>query len=190
MFFDSLPPEIISAKMYTGAGPDSMFAAAAEWENTCYAMRDTVGPLAAAVAVLQEQWLGASAIGMAEAAAPYRQWLDVLCWQIYRTAEQAYRLVEAYSDARQMVVSPEAIAWNRTQFQALIAADMFGENASAIAAVENQYHRFWAWNVKVMEAYAAAVADRLSKITPWPEPPEITSEVRVALGGVAVRNGC
>lgn len=41
---------------------------------------------------------------MAEVTEPYRPLLDLLYWQVYRTAEQAYRLVEVYGDVHQMVV--------------------------------------------------------------------------------------
>ena len=183
--FGALPPEINSANMYSGAGPDSMFAVAAEWENMSYAMGGMPRQFAEAVAVLQERWLSPSAIRVAEAAAPYRKWLNALCQQIHRTAEQAYRLVEAHSDAREMMVPPDAIARNRARLQTLIADNVFGIHAGAIAVLEEQYQRFWVWDVAVMEAYAVRVLHTLSEMTPWQAPPEITSELEMAPGSVA-----
>ena len=188
-YFAALPPEINSAIMFAGAGSDSMFAVAAEWEDMSYAMGEMARLFAQTVAVLQEPWLGPSATRMAEAAASYQKWLDALRRQIHWTAEQAYRLVEAYRYARRRMVPLEMIANNRARVRALILNNAFGVHTAAIVALEEQYQGFWAWDVRVLEVYAATVLETLSEMPPWQQPPAITNDAVVAPGSVATAYG-
>ncbi|MCV7340922.1 PPE family protein [Mycobacterium haemophilum] len=174
MYFGALPPEIISGKMYAGAGHDSIYAAARQWKQLFNEMASAPKLFGEALTKLNAQWSGPSAIRMAEAAALYQEWLYTFVHDIYRTATQAFRLVGAYADARKAVVSPAVIAYNRTRVHELIQSDLFGENTVAIAALEAQYQQFWARDAKAMDTYAANVLDTLSTMTPWPKPPEIT----------------
>lgn len=171
----ALPPEINSANIYAGPGPDSMLAAAVKWRNILPEMYYASESFRQILEKLQEQWASPSATQVANAAMAFQRWLVALAQHIDRTSNLAFRLVDAYHHAHEMTVHPNAIAWNRVQLQQLMVTDLFGENAAAIAALEEQYQRFWVVDVEVIETYANEVRKALSRLTPWKPPPPITN---------------
>lgn len=174
MVFGALPPEINSARMYTGPGAEPLLAAAGNWAELAtelqYAAAEyrsiieglTVGP-----------WAGPSSIKMAAAAAPYVAWIVAASAQAEQTAIQAHAAVAAYEAAFTATVPPPVIAANRSLLMALIATNIFGQNAAAIAAVEANYLQMWAQDAAAMYGYAAASATA-SQLTPFTTPPQTT----------------
>lgn len=178
--FAALPPETNSAYLYDGAGPKTLYAAAEEWkEYTFTAMSCTLTSFDRAVGSLQGEWSGPSALRMAEAAASYRTWMTAFILNIRSTGTQASRLMDAYSGAKDAMVHPDEIAWNRYRVAELRHHGMFGEYAEKIAELEEEYQQLWVKAAKVMETYAVTVLDELSQLTAWEQPPEIADEVGV-----------
>lgn len=69
--FAALPPEINSARMYTGAGAAPMLAAASAWKGLAAELRATALSYASVLAALtSEEWYGPASASMAAAAAP------------------------------------------------------------------------------------------------------------------------
>lgn len=178
--FEALPPETNSDNMYTGAGPNKLFAAAEGWQYMSTAMCSTYASLTRLVKVLQEHWQGPSEIRMAEAVVPYQKWLETFTLQIRRTSEQVFRLLKAYENAHEKMIHPDEIAWNRYYAAVLRYDDMAGEYAEEIAKLDAEYEGFWAEDAAQMWIYAQEVLDALSKLTPWPQPPEIISGAKVS----------
>lgn len=186
MDFGALPPEINSARIYTGPGPGPMLAAAAAWDAlaeqlyfaaiACHSIVEalTTGP-----------WLGAASTSMAAATAPYVAWMTSTATQAEKTAAQARMAATAYETALSMTVPPPLIAANRAQLLALIATNVLGQITPAIAATEADYAQMWAQDAATMYAYAgnSAIAATLTPFTspqPGTNPAGLAGQLAVA----------
>jgi PPE-repeat protein len=173
--FSSLPPEINSARMYSGAGSASMQAAGAAWNQLAAEMRSAAASYSSVVSGLTDgSWLGPASASMADAAAPYAAWMHTTAAQAEQTAAQARAAATAYEAAFSTTVPPAAIATNRAQLTSLIANNVLGQNAPAIAATEAQYGDMWAQDAAAMYGYAGAAATA-SALAPFSEPPPTTN---------------
>ncbi len=184
--FALLPPEINSARMYSGPGSGPMLAAASAWKGLAAELRSTALSYNAVLSALtSEEWHGPAASSMAAAAGPYVAWMDTTAAQAEQTAAQAEAAAAAHDVAFNATVSPAVIAANRVQLMALIASNIVGQNTPAIAATEAQYAEMWAQDAAAMYAYAAssAVAARL---TPFSEPAQNTNPVGLSAQSAAV----
>ncbi|MDP7732167.1 PPE family protein [Mycobacterium sp. TY813] len=171
MDFGALPPEINSARMYTGPGAGSMVTAAAAWD--CLA--DEISLVAdshsrAVSGLLAGPWQGAGAQSMAATATTYAAWLNATAAQVHQTAGQARAAVSAYETAYAMTVPPAVIAANRALLAALVATNVLGQNAAAISAAEIEYCEMWAQDATAMYGYAAA-SSAAATLTPFAPPP-------------------
>ena len=81
MNFTVLPPEINSARMYSGAGPAPMLAAAAAWDGLAADLHASVASFESVTSGLTASWQGAASAAMTAAAAPYLGWLSVAARQ-------------------------------------------------------------------------------------------------------------
>jgi PPE-repeat protein len=172
MDFGALPPEINSARMYSGPGPATMLAAATAWEHLATELHSAASYYRSAVSELTNgPWQGPSSVLMAGAAAPQIGWLTATGAQAEQTAVQARAAVSAYEMAFAMTVPPPVIAANRAQLMTLVATNLLGQNTAAIAATEALYAEMWAQDATTMYGYAgtSAVAARLSPFTESPQ---------------------
>jgi PPE-repeat protein len=175
MDFALLPPEINSARMYTGPGSGPMLAAAAAWDGLAAELRFTASSYQSVIAGLTAgPWLGSSSVSMAAAAAPYVAWMTTTAAQAEQTADQAQGAAAAYETAFAETVPPPVIAANRTLLMALVATNIFGQNTPAIATTEGQYAEMWAQDAAAMYGYAGASASATT-IAPFSSPAQTTS---------------
>lgn len=175
MDFAALPPEVNSGRMYAGPGPGSLLAAATAWDALAAELGSTAASYQSAVSELTGgPWKGPSSNSMAVAAAPYVQWLTTTAAQAEQTATQAKAAATAYESAFTMTVPPPVIATNRSLLAALIATNIVGQNAAAIAAAEADYAEMWAQDAAAMYGYAGSAA-AASTLTPFPPPPVTTN---------------
>ncbi|OBK85473.1 PPE family protein [Mycolicibacter sinensis] len=173
MDFGAFPPEINSARIYTGPGSGPMMAAAGAWDKMA-------AELAAAEAAYQsvinglvsEGWMGPASNAMAAAAAPYAAWMGTTTIQAEQAAAQAKAAAAAFDAAYAMTVPPPLIVANRSQLATLVATNFLGQNAAAIAATEAHYGQMWAQDAAAMYGYAAASA-AATKVTPFSSPREV-----------------
>ncbi|WP_420110381.1 PPE family protein [Mycolicibacter arupensis] len=173
MDFGALPPEINSARIYTGPGSGPMMAAAGAWDKlAAELMSAEVGYQAIVNGLVGEGWMGPASNAMAAAAAPYAVWMGVTAAQLEQAASQARAAAAAFDTAYAMTVPPPLIAANRAQLAALVASNFLGLNAAAIAATEAQYGQMWAQDAAAMYGYAAASA-AATTVTPFSSPREI-----------------
>jgi len=166
--FAALPPEINSARMYSGPGSAPMLAAAAAWNTMAAEMRSAAASYGSVLSELTgESWFGPSSMSMSAAAAPYLEWLSTTAIQAEQAGAQANAAATAYESAFAMTVAPAVIAANRTQLATLVATNVFGQNTPAIAATEAQYAEMWAQDAAAMNGYAGAsnVASELTAFT-------------------------
>ncbi|WP_245847419.1 PPE family protein [Mycobacterium szulgai] len=168
--FAALPPEINSARMYAGVGAAPLAAAAQAWDGLAAELGSAAELYAMVVAELvTRQWVGPSAVSMAEAAASYLSWLNATAGLAAQTAGQLRSAVAAYEAAYVATVPPAEIEVNRALLAALVATNVFGQNSSAIAATETQYGQMWAQDGAAMYSYAGASA-AATTLTPFTAP--------------------
>jgi PPE-repeat protein len=172
MDFAFLPPEINSGRMYDGPGAGSMLAAAAAWDGLAAELQSTATSYGSVISELTAgPWLGAASAAMTAAAAPYLAWMRSTATQAEQTAIQAKAAAAAYEVTFAAMVPPPVIEANRALLQALVATNLFGQNAPAIAATETLYAEMWAQDATAMYGYAgtSASATTLTPFTPAPQ---------------------
>lgn len=187
MDFAALPPEVNSARMYTGPGTGPMLAAASAWDALAAELQATAAAYRSTIAELTGgPWLGASAAGMVAATGPYVDWIASAASQAEHTALQARTAAAAYETAFAMTVPPAVVAANRTLLAALVATNVLGQNTAAIAATEIQYAQMWAQDATAMYGYAGSSAAAAATLTPFTTPPPTTNPAGNAQQGAAV----
>ena len=100
LYFAALPPEVNSAKMYTGPGSGPMLAAAASWNTLATEMRSAAIDYDSVLTQLSSgAWHGPSSASMLDAARPYVTWMDTTAAQAEQTAVQAHAAATAFEAA-------------------------------------------------------------------------------------------
>jgi PPE-repeat protein len=186
MDYAFLPPEINSARMYSGPGSGSLLAAAGSWDFLSAELGTTAETYQSVVSGLTAlHWRGPASASMTARATPFVGWLYTTAEQTKQTAMQARAAATAYEHAHAMTVPPPLIAANRTQLTSLIATNFFGQNTAAIAATEAQYAEMWAQDTSAMYGYASSSA-AATKLTPFPSPQQITNPDGLSAQSAAV----
>ncbi|ORV91202.1 hypothetical protein AWC11_11395 [Mycobacterium interjectum] len=186
MDFAILPPEINSARMYTGPGSGSLLAAAGSWDSLAAELTTTAETYQSVVSGLSTlNWRGPASESMTATAAPYIGWLYTTAEQTKQTAMQARAAAAAFEQAFAMTVPPAVIAANRTQLASLIATNFFGQNTAAIAATEAQYTEMWAQDAAAMYGYSSASA-AAAVLAPFAQPNQTTNPAGAAAQSAAV----
>jgi PPE-repeat protein len=78
----------------------------------------------------------------------------------------------AFEAAFAATVHPAAVAANRAQLVSLVGSNVFGQNTSAIAAIEAEYEQMWAQDVAAMVGYHAAASAAAGQLMPWQQLPQ------------------
>lgn len=175
MDFGALPPEINSARMYSGAGSTPLLAAASAWGAVAEELHSAAELYQSLISqIVDSSWWGPSAMAMLAAVGPYVSWMSVTATHAEQAAEYAHAVVGAYEIAYAATVPPGEVAANRSLLSLLVATNLLGQNTSAIAATEAQYAEMWAQDAAVMYGYAGA-SRVASMVTPFDTPPQTTA---------------
>ena len=168
MIFETRPPEINSALMYSGPGATSMTEAATAWTALATELVETAARIGSTVAALVAVWMGPSAMAMSQACASYTAWLSSTSRLCALSSVQAQAAATAYETAYAATVPPWLVALNRSAFKTLVATNFLGINTPAILENEARYAEYWAQDVAAMVAYQAesAAATQLPPFTP------------------------
>jgi PPE-repeat protein len=159
MNFSVLPPEINSARIFSGAGSGPMLEAAGAWDALASELGSAASSFSSVTSGLTQQaWQGPAAAAMTAAAAPYTQWLGAAATQATGAAGQARAVAGAFEAALAATVHPLQVAANRNGFVQLVLSNLFGQNAPAIAAAEAEYEQMWAQDVAAMVGYHAGAS--------------------------------
>ncbi|OBF19844.1 PPE family protein, SVP subgroup [Mycobacterium kubicae] len=174
MDFVSYPPEVNSTRMYTGAGSGPLLAAAEAWDALANELHLAANSYQAVVLELTSgPWLGLASASMSASAASFAAWLRATATQAEETCAQAKSAAAAYQTAFSETVPPSVVAANRSQLASLVATNVLGINAQAIAATEAQYGEMWVQDLAAMYDYAASSASS-TVLTPFSAPPQTT----------------
>ena len=186
MDFGAIPPEINSARMYSGPGSAPMRAASVAWnllaaelESAATQYQSTIDTLA------DDEWRGPTSAAMVAAVDPYVTWMNTTGAKAEHTAAQASAAASAYEAAYAMTVPPLTVAANRAQLMVLVATNVVGQNTPAIAANEAQYGEMWAQDAAAMYGYAGSSATAAA-VKPFTQPPQTASPSASALQSSAV----
>ena len=175
--FAAQPPELISAKIYSGPGAESLQSAAAAWDALAGELQSTAAQFESTIAgLVSGDWTGPSSEAAAAAAAPYVSWLSTTAGQAEQTASQARAAANAYETALAATVPPAEILANRTQLLSLLPANIFGQNNAAIAALEAEYAQFWAQDVATITGYAGSSQAATTGLGSFTEAPATTND--------------
>jgi PPE-repeat protein len=184
--FGALPPEINSARMYAGPGSSPLLASAAAWDALAIELDSFGAGYSGAISALQSgSWSGGASTAMAAAAATYVAWVTTTAGQAAEAASQARSAATAYDAAFAATVPPSVVLANRVLLATLVATNLFGQNAPAIAATEAGYAEMWAQDSAAMYGYALS-ASTAATFGPFSEPPQTTSPAGRSAQGVAV----
>ncbi|ORV58865.1 PPE family protein [Mycobacterium gastri] len=174
--FGILPPEINSARMYSGPGTGPMMAAASAWAALAAQLELFADGYATVLSeLLDTNWSGAAAIAMASAVTPYVAWARTTAAHAEHIAGQARAAAAAYEAAYAATVPPEVVAANRILLAALVATNFFGQNTPMIAATEAAYVEMWAQDAAAMYCYAASSLVATQSV-PLSAPPQSTTD--------------
>lgn len=165
------PPEVNSLRLYSGAGSGSMLAAMAAWERLGAELRSAAASFESVTSNLSVWWRGASSAAMRDLAAVYVSWLQLAASHAEQAAAQARVAAAAFEVARAATVHPALVAANRTLLRSLAGSNIFGQNASAIAALEAEYEQMWAQDVDAMVGYHAEASVAGGQLRPWQQVP-------------------
>jgi PPE-repeat protein len=184
--YGSLPPEINSARIYTGPGSGPILAAGSAWGGLAAELSSAASSYTAVISELTDgSWRGPAAESMATAATPYVEWMSTAAAQAEQTAGQAQAAAAAYEAAYAMTVPPAVVAANRAQQAALVATNVVGQNTAAIAATDALYAEMWAQDAAAMYGYAGSSA-AAATVTPFSSPPQTTNPTAAASQAGAV----
>jgi len=173
--FGALPPDINSARMYSGPGSGPLLAAAAAWDDlAAQAELFATGYTALISGLYDREWAGAAADAMAASARPFIAWAVTTSADAERAAMQARAAAAAYDAAFAATVPPAVVSGNRSELAVLIATNFLGLNGPAIAANEARYAEMWAQDAAAMYGYAAA-ASQAVELTGFGNPPALTA---------------
>jgi len=185
--FAAQPPELISAKIYSGPGSGSLQAAASAWDGLSSELQSTAANFQSVISgLVSGDWQGPSSEAASAAAAPYVAWLSTTAAQAEQTAGNARAAAGAYEAALAAAVPPAEIAANRTQLLSLLQTNIFGQNNTAIAAAEAEYAQFWAQDVAAITGYAGSSQAATSGLGSFTEPPQTTNGTGQATQSAAV----
>ncbi|OBI35036.1 PPE family protein [Mycobacterium colombiense] len=185
MDFGALPPEVNSARIYTGPGSGSLLAAASAWDGLAAQLHSATAAYESVISNLSSGWQGPSSVAMAAAATPFVEWMSATGAQAEQAAAQARAAAAAYETAFLATVSPVVIAENRSQLATLVATNVLGQNTAAIAATEAAYGQMWAQDSAAMYGYAGSSATA-AQMTPFNAAPQTTNPVGASGQSAAV----
>jgi PPE-repeat protein len=185
--FAAQPPEVISAKIYSGPGTGSLQAAASAWEGLAGELQSTASSYQSVISGLTTgSWEGPSSAAAAAAAAPYVSWLSTTAGQAEQTAGQARAAASAYETALAATVPPAEIAANQTQLLSLLQTNILGQNNASIAALEAEYAQFWAQDVAAITGYAGSAQSATTGLGSFTQAPQTTNDSGTAAQSAAV----
>jgi PPE-repeat protein len=184
--FGALPPEINSARMYTGPGSSSLQAAASAWNGLAAELQSAAQGYETTITQLSsDEWNGPASAAMASAAQPYVTWMQETAAAAEQAATQARTAAAAYEQAFAATVPPPMVAANRAETAAATQANVFGQYTPLIAQLEAQYGQMWAQDAAAMYGYAGQSA-AAAKVTPFATPAATTNPGGTATQAAAV----
>jgi PPE-repeat protein len=173
--FDSLPPDVTSALIYSGPGSTSYTTAASAWNAIAAELHSySLGINNVVTELSNEEWLGASSAALASAVNPFVQWAQNTATLAEQNGTSASAAAAAYEQVFASVVPPPVIALNRAQLLKSTATNIFGQNNNVISQLEQQYGHYWAQNTSALNTYQTQSTNATKQLTATTPAPEVS----------------
>lgn len=173
--FAALPPEVISGQIYSGPGSGSLVNASQAWEAIAADLEQAAMGYRNQLLGLAEAWQGPSAAAMQTAMVPLVAWTTATSEQARQASVASASAAAAFEAVFAEVAPPPLIAANRAQLASLIATNILGQNAPAIAATEALYAQMWAQDVAAMVSYEVSSLGSINQLTPFSPSPQVAN---------------
>src|ERR1700722_18379025 len=99
MEFITLPPEITSALIHAGPGPQSLIEASNAWQQLSADLEETSQSYVTMLSELTQGWGGPSEAAMSTAVGPYLTWLRNTAQQCQQLGNSALAATVAFNSA-------------------------------------------------------------------------------------------